>query len=65
MEEILEYLKETIGIPADPETFGRIPYDRHRQAAWDRRHLKTISTHLTRQDAERLQQICEKRRISQ
>ena len=33
-------------------------YQRPRQEEWDRRNLKTISTHLTRQEATRLKALC-------
>lgn len=32
--------------------------DRARQARWDRRNLRTVSTHLTVQEAEKLKRIC-------
>lgn len=31
---------------------------RERQAAWDRRNLRTVSTHLTVQEADALDVIC-------
>ena len=31
---------------------------RERQEAWDRRNLRTVSTHLTRQEADALDVIC-------
>ena len=31
---------------------------RERQEAWDRRTLRTVSTHLTRQEADALDVIC-------
>ena len=34
------------------------PRQRGRQARWDRRNLRTISTHLTVQEAVQLQRIC-------
>lgn len=52
-ESVLQYAEKMAG------------RDRHRQAAWDRRNLRTVSTHLTRQQAGRLQKICAKRGISQ
>lgn len=40
-------------------------YERERQAAWDRRNLRTVSTHLTVKEAEKLQEYCNRREISQ
>lgn len=33
-------------------------YQRKRQSHWDRLHLKTVSTHLTVEEYERLQVAC-------
>ena len=32
---------------------------RNRQRTWDKKHLRTVSTHLTYKDWARLQMICE------
>lgn len=40
-------------------------YERERQAAWDRRNLRTVSTHLKVQEAEELQEYCRRMGISQ
>ena len=40
-------------------------YRRTRQAAWDRRNLRTVSTHLKVEEARKLQLYCQKRGISQ
>ena len=40
-------------------------YERERQAAWDRRNLRTVSTHLRVEEARKLQLYCQKRGISQ
>ena len=39
-------------------------YERERQAAWDRRNLRTLSTHLRVEEAERLKFYCNRRGIS-
>ena len=39
-------------------------YERERQAAWDRRNLRTVSTHLRVEEAERLKFYCNRRGIS-
>ena len=39
-------------------------YERERQAAWDRRNLRTVSTHLKVEEAERLKFYCIRRGIS-
>lgn len=38
--------------------------DRQRQAAWDKRNLRTVSTHLTVQDAETLKAWCRENDIT-
>lgn len=40
-------------------------YERERQAAWDKRNLRTVSTHLKVQEAEELQEYCSRMGISQ
>lgn len=35
--------------------------ERARQAAWDKRKLRTVSTHLTVAEYELLQQVCERK----
>lgn len=40
-------------------------YERERQAAWDRRNLRTVSTHLKVEEARKLQLYCKKQGISQ
>lgn len=40
-------------------------YERERQAAWDRRNLRTVSTHLKVEEAEELQLYCSRMGISQ
>ena len=40
-------------------------YERGRQAAWDRRNLRTVSTHLTVAEAQELKEFCRRRGISQ
>ena len=37
---------------------------RERQEAWDRRNLRTVSTHLTRQEADALDVICCMNRVT-
>lgn len=37
---------------------------RERQEAWDRRHLRTVSTHLTVQEADALDVICGINRVT-
>lgn len=37
---------------------------RERQAAWDRRNLRTVSTHLTVQEADALDVICGINRVT-
>ncbi len=39
-------------------------YQRDRQWVWDRRNLRTVSTHLTVEEAERLKIYCNRRGIS-
>ena len=39
-------------------------YERERQAAWDRRNLRTVSTHLKVEETERLKFYCIRRGIS-
>ncbi len=38
--------------------------DRERQAAWDKRNLRTVSTHLTVQQAERVKLWCRQNDIT-
>lgn len=38
--------------------------ERSRQYRWDRRNIRTVSTHLTVRDAERLKDLCKIHRIS-
>ena len=40
-------------------------YERERQAKWDRRNLRTVSTHLTVKEARALKEFCQRRGISQ
>lgn len=40
-------------------------YERERQAAWDRRNLRTVSTHLKVEEARKLQLYCSRMGISQ
>ena len=40
-------------------------YERGRQATWDRRNLRTVSTHLRVEEAERFKLYCSRRGISQ
>ena len=40
-------------------------YERERQAKWDRRNLRTVSTHLTVKEARELKEFCQRRGISQ
>ena len=40
-------------------------YERERQAAWDRRNLRTVSTHLKVEEVRKLQLYCKKQGISQ
>ena len=42
----------------------RTIYDRKRQSEWDRRGLRTVSTHLTTDEALRLQELCRERGIT-
>lgn len=39
-------------------------YERERQAKWDRRNLRTVSTHLTVKEARELKEFCQRRGIS-
>ncbi len=41
-----------------------LQYSRDRQAAWDKRNLRTVSTHLTVQQAETLKAWCRENGIT-
>ena len=40
-------------------------FPRDRQAAWDARNLRTVSTHLTREQAAALRRTCRRRGTTQ
>ena len=39
----------------------RKPFERARQAAWDKRNLRTVSTHVTRREAGTFKLMCRRR----
>ncbi|MBQ6116399.1 MAG: hypothetical protein IJL08_03640 [Oscillospiraceae bacterium] len=41
-----------------------MPFYRKPQAKWDRRHLITISTHLTREQHRRLKRCCARQHVT-